>query len=435
MEGYPVNVLNNPLSVSFTTPPIVNVIPTEGAADAFGRARVSEPFTLGDYKHIYGIDPNFQDKYTNGGSNIFNKNKACCTLTTTTASNSSVIHQTKRYHQYLPGKSQLVMSSFNFNGFTSNIVKRSGLYDAQDGIYFELNGSNQASFNIRSFTTGTVSNVQVFQKDWNRDTLSNSNSAFILDFTKTQLMFADYQWLGVGRVRCGFAHDGVFVVAHEFYHSNRYSSVYMSSPSLPIRCEMINIGTAPSPGSMDQICSTVVSEGGYFEVGYDGAVSSDIRTITAGLYNAIPLLCIALSQTYKGYVNRMIVRLTHASVLAIDQNVLFQVLKLPSVANVNGGSWVNVDDTTSGVKYNKTATSITTTGIQLSNGFAAASQNGSSSVNIAGTSGEISGTTTRTNFIAQNIDGNDSEVYVIYVKTLTASVTNVIANVQWREVY
>ena len=29
--------------------------------DAFGRLRVSEPYTLGDYKHLYSIDPDFID--------------------------------------------------------------------------------------------------------------------------------------------------------------------------------------------------------------------------------------------------------------------------------------------------------------------------------------------------------------------------------------
>jgi hypothetical protein len=426
---------SNPFPVSFSTTPTVNIIPTKGASDAFGRTRVSEPYTLGDYKHIYGIDPNFQDKYINGGSNIFNKNKACCMLYTTTASNSYVLHQTKRYHQYLPGKSQLILSSFNFNGFTSNVIKRTGLYDDNDGIYFELDGLNRASFNIRSFVTGTPINVQVFQKDWNIDKLNSLSSSFILDLTKVQLFFVDFQWLGVGRVRCGFAHDGDFIIAHEFYHSNRISAVYMSSPSLPIRCEIFNTNTTLTGSTMDQICSTVISEGGYFEVGYDGAVTSDIRTITAGLYNSLPVLCIALSSTYKGYINRMIARLTHSTVFAIDNNVMFQILKLPSVSNVIGGQWLDIDINTSGLKYNKTATSITSVGIQLANGFVSAAQNGSSGVNIIGSSSETFGTSTRTNFIAQNIDGNDSEVYVIYAKTLTASVTQLIASIQWREVY
>ena len=47
------------------------------SVDAFARQRVSEPYTLGDYKHLYGIDPNFIEKLSNGGTIAFQSNKAC----------------------------------------------------------------------------------------------------------------------------------------------------------------------------------------------------------------------------------------------------------------------------------------------------------------------------------------------------------------------
>jgi hypothetical protein len=53
------------------------------AVDAFGRLRVAETFTLGDYKHIYAIDPNFLDVKANGGDIQFTTNKAAATMTTT----------------------------------------------------------------------------------------------------------------------------------------------------------------------------------------------------------------------------------------------------------------------------------------------------------------------------------------------------------------
>ena len=409
---------------------------SDDTLDAFGRLRISEPFTLGDYKHIYGIDPTFQDITSNGGAVTFVKDKACCTLTTSTASNSLVIHQTKRYHQYLPGKSQLVLSSINFKGFTSNVTKRTGYYDNQDGIYFELNGSNEVSFNIRSFVgSGSfTSNERVLQNNWNIDTFNDPvNSAFVLDLTTVQLVAIDFQWLGVGRVRCGFSHNGLFYPAHEFNHTNIIKTVYMSNPTLPVRCEIFNTGPTTG-GSMDQICSTVLSEGGYVEVGYDFSVTSDIRTITAGLGNALPILCIALRPTYKDYINRMIVRLSNTSVFSVNENVAYRILKLPSISNVVGGSWANVNTDNSGAQYNKTATSISTLGIEMGNGFVAASQQNQNFI-TGSSSSDRTGSTTRSNFIVQNIQGNDSEVYVIYVTTLTANSTQVAAGVQWREIF
>ena len=47
------------------------------AVDAFGRTRVSEPFTLGDYKHIYGIeDALFINKLSGDGDVTDNINRA-----------------------------------------------------------------------------------------------------------------------------------------------------------------------------------------------------------------------------------------------------------------------------------------------------------------------------------------------------------------------
>ncbi len=64
-----------------------NRLPVDAAfsgttGDAFGRLRVAEPFTLGDYKHLYSIDPNFIDFTANGGSVVFTGNTASATLST-----------------------------------------------------------------------------------------------------------------------------------------------------------------------------------------------------------------------------------------------------------------------------------------------------------------------------------------------------------------
>ena len=41
--------------------PVLRTTLKVGQSDAFGRIRMSSPFTLGDYKHLYGLDPNFID--------------------------------------------------------------------------------------------------------------------------------------------------------------------------------------------------------------------------------------------------------------------------------------------------------------------------------------------------------------------------------------
>ena len=119
--------------------------------DAFGRARVSEPFTLGDYKHLYSIDPDFVDVYSGIGATVtFNVNQAAAILQSGISTNGYTIHQTKRYHHYMPGKSQLIYSSFNFGQPQQNVIKRTGYFDDRDGIYFEQDQNGNLNFVIRS---------------------------------------------------------------------------------------------------------------------------------------------------------------------------------------------------------------------------------------------------------------------------------------------
>jgi len=122
-----VNVLNANAIVTTSNPfPVTAVgdgLEVKGISpDAFGRTRVSELFTLGDYKHLFAIDPNFLD-VTSNGTITFVTNKACATLTTNSNSSAYAIHQTKFYHHYQPGKSQLIFSSFNFGAPDRNVTK------------------------------------------------------------------------------------------------------------------------------------------------------------------------------------------------------------------------------------------------------------------------------------------------------------------------
>lgn len=423
--------------------------------DAFGRTRMSEPFTLGDYKHIYAIDPNFIDRVANGGAVNYNQNKASAILTTSNDAASIATHQTKFYHHYQPGKSQLILTSVCFGYAQQNVTKRTGYYDDRDGIYFEQVGdatadattNGELNWVIRSYTGGTASEASVGsylrrvpQSQWNTDKCDGTGaSGFNLDTSKTQLAWIDFQWLGVGRVRCGFVHDGAFVIAHEYYHSNVLPEVYISNPNLPVRCEVLNTG-ATSGGSMDQICSTVASEGGYVESGIDFAVVSPKRTTPAIGQTKFPLMAIRLKNAFNGYPNRLSVRPNQLSIYCTGESVMYEVIKLPSASSLstteNGGvlAWTSAD-ASSGVEYCTNATDfVSAQSDRFATGFVSS---GSSQNSLASAvSGPL--TAAKKNIISQNIDSTDSEVYVIVVSTVEPG-NNVQAQVtcglQWREIY
>jgi hypothetical protein len=411
--------------------PVLRTTLKVGQSDAFGRIRMSSPFTLGDYKHLYGIDPNFVDKVFNGGSVAFQANKACARLTTSNSSNSRVVHQTKFYHHYMPGKSQQILSSFCFYAATDNVTKRTGYFDDNNGIFFEQAGDGTLSWVIRTYTSGAPIENRVTQSNWNIDTCNGQGgSLFSIDITKTQLSFIEFQWLGVGSVTVGFVHEGAFIPCHMFHHSNQLTTVYMSNPNLPVRCEILNTGTTAG-AYFDQICSTVVSEGGYVEAGQDWAVNSPAsRALNAGA--TLPVLAIRLKTAFNTYANRMIVRMGSLNVFGTQDNMEWKLIKLPDSSQLTTGtSWVSVNDG-SGVEYNAGATAFTD-GQMIDGGYLSATTQGSQK--SAGSPPSDLPSNAKKNYIVQNYDSTDSEIFVVVVTNIGDTNGTVRVSAQWREIY
>jgi hypothetical protein len=398
------------------------------SVDAFGRNRVSEPFTLGDYKHTYGIESGFINKLSGDGNVISNVNRSSVMLSATSSA-SYAIHQTKMYHHYMPGKSQMLLSSFVFGASVSGSTKRTGYFDDYNGIFLEQDATGSLQFVIRSATngTGSITEERVKQSNWNVNTVSNGD--FTLDVTKTQLFYVDFQWLAVGRVRCGFVHKGITVICHVFDHTNILNVAYMQNPNLPVRCEVRNSVNLPS--SMEQICSTVASEGGYSEAGMAFSISNNsFRALSSG--STLPVLAIRLKNSLNGLPNRSFIRIQEAAVFTDQKTVRYTLNKLSSGSAITTGSaWVSIDPLST-VEYNVSATAISGEQVMLT-GFV-----GANSLNINQANPLVqnqSGVSNKQNFIAQNYGSTDSEIYVLTAKNMTADATNVGGSMLWSEIY
>lgn len=232
--------------------------------DAFGRLRTSTPLTLFDSQNRYAKDPQFDESLAGSATCTHLANESSVAMAITTASGDSVIRQSKRVFPYQPGKSLLVMCTFAMASGATNLRQRVGYFNANNGVFLQQN-NNALSIVLRTYTGGSASDARaVAQADWNGDKLDGSGASGItLDVTKTQIFFIDFEWLGVGSVRCGFIIDGEYIVAHTFHNANSLSSVYMQTAILPVRYEITATGTVAAAKTMKQICSTVISEGGY----------------------------------------------------------------------------------------------------------------------------------------------------------------------------
>lgn len=228
-------------------------------ADAFGRLRVSNPVTLFDAQNRYIDGELFSSDNSGSGTVTYNVNSSNFTLAVS-GNGDEVIRQAKRVTLYQPGKSLLIMNTFAFNTPTANLRQRVGYFTSQNGIFLESDGTDIYIVK-RSYTSGSAVDTRVAQSSWNGDTFNGAgDSGITLDVSKTQILWTDIEWLGVGSVRVGFVIDGVFYIAHTFHHANTETDVYMTTASLNCRYEITSTGAA---GSMKQICSTVISEGGY----------------------------------------------------------------------------------------------------------------------------------------------------------------------------
>ncbi len=411
------------------------VIAGAGFNDAFGRQRMSLPYTLGDYKHLYDIDQNFINYNVSGSTHTFNKTRASVTLATSASIGSRAVHQTKMYHNYMPGKSQHILSSFVFGAAQPGVIKRTGYFDDYNGIFFEQDATGSLNWVIRSSTngTGSVQENRVSQVNWNINPMTSG--AVILDITKSQLVSLDFQWLGIGRVRCGIVVNGEVYLTHVFDHSNKTDVVYMSDPNLPVRCEIIN--TTTTTGSMEQICATVVSEGGYEESGVTwGKTSPSTRTVLGSVATGSLLMAIRLKDTYNGLPNRAFVRLEDVSIYSEDQTVRYSIVRLNS-GSVTGGTWISVDNA-SVVEFNTgSMTYVTSSTHELSNGFCSAGTvggGGGAGVGFA-TPSQRFGSKNKINYISQNFNSTSSDMYGIIATNLTSTNTDVAVGMVWKEVY
>jgi len=260
--------------VNSATP--LNVTLPVAATDAFGRHRISAPETLFDSKQIFDNQPLFWNDAETSGSGTGSSHStalAASTMTVSATTAGTRVRQTYQRFNYQPGKSQLAFLTGVLGAGASGITRRVGYFDDNNGLYFQLSGTT-LSVVRRTKTSGSVVNNPTAQADWNVDPLDGTGASGItLDTSKAQIMVIDFEWLGVGTVRMGFVIDGTIYYCHQMNHANSLSTVYMSTPNLPVRFEIANDGTGAA-ASLIHICTTVISEGGAQENGVLGSIST-----------------------------------------------------------------------------------------------------------------------------------------------------------------
>jgi hypothetical protein len=322
--------------------------------DAFGRLRVSQPYTLFDSQSRYASDNQFDTSTSGTGSSTFNTNQSSVSMSVTAGGVGSVVRQTYRSFPYQPGKGLLVLATFQMdNGTSANLTQRVGYFNTQNGVFFQRTAGVN-SFVMRSYTGGSADDSRaVNQTDWNGDKLDGTGaSGLTLDLTHPQILWMDFEWLGVGSVRCGFIIDGQYIVCHTFNTANVYgTTVYMTTAILPVRYE-ITTTTSAVAATLTQICSSVVSEGGFEQTSIDH-VARRTTILTTISTTFLPLVSIRLASGRTGAVvlpNRIQVLPT------TSQNYEVALVKNTTLT---GATWAATVPSDSNVDYDVAATAMT----------------------------------------------------------------------------
>lgn len=347
-------------------------------SDAFGRLRTSQPFTLFDSFHRYADNGKLVEFTQGTASSSHDALSSSIVMTIGSNQGDKIYRESSKVFAYQPGKSLLTLQSFCMAPAKDGLRQRIGYYDKDNGMYLQLLG-NVVSFVRRSSVSGQVVETVIPQSDWNYDKMNGRGpSGYVLDISKTQILFIDIEWLGVGSVRIGFVTNGKFNICHEFHHANLPSSEqintslpYMSTACLPVRAELENVGNTSGSQSFRIICTSIMSEGGYEFRGkmvcaHTGPPNVPIVLPTA---NAIyPVISIRLKTTHMG----AIVIPKQLQLVPVDAGD-YQWCIVVNATLTGGNGWVSAR-ADSAVEYNIGSTNIITNGTIMRVGYFAASK-------------------------------------------------------------
>lgn len=400
--------------------------PSGAAVDAFGRARTALPFTLFDSSHRYQDNGKFSTANTSGGTFGFVANTSTVDLTANSTSGAYVYRETNRVFAYQPGKSLQIMNTFVMNPAKDNLRQRVGYFSANNGYYLERSSATTSgvSFVERSYATGAAVSTPVDQSSWNVDKLDGTGPSLLtLNLDNPQILFIDMEWLGTGSVRMGFVINGQSIICHRFDHANISTApkgAYIQTACLPIRYEIENTAATTGTSTLKQICSTVISEGGYELAGRPRDVGIDpnnpMSLASAGMY--YPVVSIRLNPDYPN----AIVIPKEIGILPISQAAYRY--KIVVGATIAGATWANVS-TDSTVQYNTNTSATMSGGTTYTSGYLTSTVQAGGSVNLQDDIFKYQ--------LERNTLANTTTTFTLAV-TSNAATSNVCGSISYQEV-
>jgi hypothetical protein len=265
--------------------------------------------------------------------------------------------------RYIPGRGATLAFAVRLEQPKVGIRRRFGLFDENNGVYFEDDGGTY-SYVIRSSVTGITTETRVYRDDWNGEKFDgNGWTGVTADPTKQQMISINYEWYGAGIIQFAWLMKNETIASHTFDNSNTNPGVWCSTPFLPIRLEIENVTGVAGTHYLYQGSNSLIQEGEPEKLGTLLSISNPITGTTMSSANTYyPIISIRLKSN-----NLTGVMLLRSLQAATDDNtnVYWQLLQN---ATLTGGTWVNHPDPNSFMQYNITQTAVSG-GSDLLSGF------------------------------------------------------------------
>lgn len=345
--------------------------------DGFGNLRVSQGLSIFGASQEYTFHPLLWDHHTASGGTATHSTATNSTVLRTNAATSGAraLRQTKIYHRYTPGKSNLIKltGTLHKSGTASGTAYAAlGYYDDDNGVAFHY-GASGVSTLIRSNVSGSVVESKVAQSSWNLDKLDGTGASGVTaDWAKEQIFVMDFQWLGVGRVRFGVVVGGVLIYCNEVMHANLTTAVFMRTANLPLTYEVFNSGGAGSDISLEAVCASVESEGGEHEDDFYNFAYNAYLTPVSLDTTMRPYITRRLRDTFNGLTVRGHAHLGGFELLVGTNNIYWEV-RYNATVTVGGTTTTTNVDSTYSISEVDTYTGVANTisgGVVIMNGFA-----------------------------------------------------------------
>lgn len=239
--------------------PEVLDISLESYATIDSTLRVGSVTTIGDYKQILGKDTILFDEQLSGGATSVFEQEHDGVKMSVFADGDYVIRETKMAHNYVSGNPHIFEQTTIDMTPVAGVVKEMGYFSTSDVAPFEAekDGFALVTDDTTIYLKVCKRGVEIFsaaQADWDDPLDGTGPSGLTVDPSAFNVLIGEFLFLGGTVFRAGFIVGPEVTWFHTFKNSNHKASVFVGSPTQPLRWSIRSTGGA---GSFYHICGKV----------------------------------------------------------------------------------------------------------------------------------------------------------------------------------